>query len=134
MSKIKDTGWAKETVYADKEDRRISEFEQIDGPKRGQKTYVGFVRFEVKLRPPHPNMPPQIQTVPLNFDFPEGKNLDWCRKNFDNAASAAIDQWRKDQEKAYEEAMKKAKEQSKIVTPGAQPKGTILDSTGRKAT
>lgn len=134
MGKIKDTGWAKETRYADKENRSITEFELIEGPKRGTKHYVGFVQFEVTVRPPRPDMQPQVRPVPLNFDFPEGKTFDWCRKNFDNAAQAAIEQWRKEQEKAYEEAKKRAQENNKIVTPGANPKGTILDPTGRKAT
>jgi hypothetical protein len=133
MSKIKDSGWAKQTQYADRERRRITEFELIDGPQRGKKIYMGFVEFNVNIKPPRPNMPPQVQTIPLDFEFQEGKNFDWCRKNFDNCANAAIEQWRKDQEKAYEEAKKRAKE-NKIVTPGANPKGTILDPTGRKAT
>lgn len=122
--KVKDTGWAKQTQYVDEHRRRITEFELIDGSNRGDKVYMGFIEIAVKIGTPQG---PQVQNVPIDFEFPKNKNLDWCRKNFDDISNASVQQWKKDQEEAHKKAMAKQKE---IIVPGQ--KG-ILGPSGKEA-
>ena len=124
--KVKDTGWAKQTQYMDTDNRRITEFELIDGKNRGDKVYMGFIEIAVKISTPQGS---RVQKVPLDFEFPKGKTLDWCRKNFDDVSNASTQQWKKDQDEAHKKAMAKQK-QKEIIVPGKN-KG-ILGPSGKE--
>ena len=103
----KDDAWAKATNYHDKEGRCLVEFEVIEGPERGKKLYKGKCNIRVKTQVMTPVGPrTQEQQIPFEFDFPEGKTFNWCKKNFDSEADSAVAEWRKIQEKAQREKMK----------------------------
>jgi len=98
----KDDAWAWITSCADKDGRRITQFEVMEGPKRGKKLFKGNIMLKVRT---HPQMPPQ--QVPFEFDFPEGKTLNWCKKNFDEESNKAVQEWEEAQKKAQEEARRR---------------------------
>ena len=116
----KEDAWAKITHYSDIPGRRITEFEVIEGPERGKKLYKGQIMLTVK--PPHPSMQPQ--RMPFEFDFPEGKTFNWCKKHFDEEANKAVQEWETEQKKAQAEARKQ-------VMPAGNVSGGILGADGR---
>lgn len=97
----KEDAWAQMTTFTDKDGRRILQFEVTEGPDRGKKYFKGQVSLQVRTSP-DPRVPPQ--TIPFEFDFPEGKTLKWCKSHFDEEADKAIEGWKKEQEKARNEA------------------------------
>ena len=117
----KDDAWAKVTNYSDMPGRRITEFEVIEGPERGKKLYKGQIMLTVKA--PHPAMPDQ--RMPFEFDFPEGKNFNWCKKHFDEEANKAVKEWEAEQKKAQAEARKQ------VMPAGGMPQGGILGADGK---
>jgi hypothetical protein len=119
----KDDAWAWQRQCADQDGRRITEFEIMEGPEKGKKLYKGHLILTARVSP-DPRIPPQ--KIPFDFDFPEGKNLTWCKKNYDNEANKAVQQWEKDQKKAQDEARKK------IIPIGGKPAQGILGPDGKK--
>jgi hypothetical protein len=112
----KEDAWAWQRQCVDPEGRRITEFEIMGGPERGKKIFKGHISLTVKVSP-DPRVPPQ--KVPFDFEFPEGKNLEWCKKNYDNVANKAVTKWEEDQKKAQQEAAKK------IIEVGGNNQGII---------
>ena len=96
----KDDAWAWMTVCSDKDGRRITQFEVMEGPQRGTKYFKGQVSLKMRVSP-DPRVPPQ--KMPFEFDFPNGKNLRWCKNHFDEQAEQSIEQWKEDQQKAQQE-------------------------------
>lgn len=117
----KDDAWAQMTAFTDKEGRRITQFEVTEGPERGKKYFKGQVSLQVRT---HPDPRAPKQTVPFEFDFPEGKNLKWCKNHFDEQADKAIEEWKKEQEKARNEAQNQvvpAKDMPPMLGPDGKP-------------
>jgi hypothetical protein len=98
----KEDAWAEIKNFADISGRRITQFEVIEGPEKGKKLYKGQIMLTVKLSDPRM----QSQRMPFEFDFPEGKTFNWCRKNFDDIANTAVQEWENAQKKAQAEARK----------------------------
>jgi hypothetical protein len=102
----KDAGWARQTQYVDLEGRRMTEFDLMDG---SGKVYLGLIQIPVQIR--NPNMPPQVKDIPIEFEFPKDKDFNWCMENFDRSAQTAIEQFKKDQDKAQAEAQEKRRKE-----------------------
>lgn len=103
----KTSPWAKESIFKDKDGRTVIEFEVIEGSERGNKVYKGQVMLNIKVSQ-DPRVP-QEQRL-FEFDFQEGKGLNWVRKHFDDQADKAI--------KLYSEnEHKKASEKRKAIVP-----------------
>lgn len=126
----KEDAWAEKREYLDKAGRNIIEFEVMEGPERGSKLYKGKINMKVKVQTPvatplGTQTQQQIQDIPLEFDFAEGKGLSWCKRHFDDAANEAVKEWTN----AQKEAQKKRKQEKnkEISVPGKQ----VLGPDGR---
>lgn len=120
----KDEAWAKETSYHDPKGRCLVEFEIIEGPERGTKLYKGKITLNVRETVVTPRGPMvQERQMPFEFDFPEGKGFNYCKKHFDEEATAAVKEW--------EAAQKKAKEDRAKTKQIATPTKAILGADGR---
>ena len=120
----KDNAWAKSTNYHDQSGRCLVEFEIVEGPERGKKLYKGKINLKVKEQVRTPmGMQVRERLQPFEFDFPEGKGFNYCKKHFDEEANAAVKEW----EEAQKQAKAEREREKKIATP---TKG-VLDANGR---
>jgi hypothetical protein len=117
----KEDAWAWISSCADMDGRRITQFEVMEGPEKGKKLFKGNIMLQVRT---HPDPRVQPQKVPFEFDFPSGKSLSWCKKNFDAEGNRAVQEWEAAQKKAQEEVRRQ------VVPVGAMPKG-ILGADGK---
>lgn len=122
----KKDAWAWQRECADEAGRHIVEFEIMEGPDKGKKLYKGKITLNVRQTVMGPKGPMvQQQQVPFEFDFPEGKGLNYCKNHFDEEAKAAVKEWEEAQKRAKEE---NAKAQQKAI---ATPTKAILGADGR---
>ena len=103
MSKKTENPWAEMRIFRDTEGREVVQFEVTEGPERGKKIFKGQIVITVRTSPD----PRSVQQIPITFDFPEGKGLDWIKKHFDEEAQKATKKWEEHQKKAAAEASKK---------------------------
>lgn len=111
MNQDKENAWAEVKEFRDKEGRNITQFSVLEGEKKGKNFYKGQVALLIK--PPDQNQSPQ--NVPFEFDFPEDKDFEWVKENFDEIANEAIENWKEEQQKKQEE------QKNKIVSPKDSP-------------
>jgi len=123
----RDDSWAKMTEYSDPDGRRVTEFEVMEGPKKGSKLFKGKVMLKVKVSP-DPRVTPQ--NMPFEFDFPDGKNFSWVRSHFDAEAEKSVKEW----EKAQNEARKQASQESSRQVVPARGMPTMLGPDGKPVT
>lgn len=112
----KEDAWAWRRDCCSPDGKVIVEFEVMEGPERGKKLYKGKCNIRAKQQVMTP-VGPQVQEreMPFEFDFPEGKGLKWCKKNFEKEANSAIKEFEASQKKREEERKKEQK--AKIATP-----------------